>query len=97
MLGETISFVLTGTCLDGIPYKVTVTGNPFTAVGGLGAADCTATITTGTVQGPVGYQVFNFQKGDPVYVYGCTGGSASAINMPSNTCLLYTSDPKIQL
>jgi hypothetical protein len=85
VLGETISFVLTGTCLDGIPYKVTVTGNPFTAVGGLGAADCTATITTGTVQGPVGYQVFDFQKGDPVYVYGCTGGSASAINMPSNT------------
>lgn len=74
---ESIEFLNTGTCLDGQSGSVTATGNPFTAAI---TTSCSASASTGTVQGPVGYQVFNIPTGNAVSVTLCTN---TAFNVPT--------------
>lgn len=75
--GESIEFLNTGTCLDGQSASVTATGNPFTATS---TTSCSASASTGTVQGPAGYQVFNIPTGNAVSVTLCTN---TAFNVPT--------------
>ena len=85
--GETVNFVNInggGTCLEGQAGVITSTGNPFT-VNSLNS--CTLTITSGTVQGPVGFQTFNIMGGTPAYVYNCGN---SAFNMGTQTIGSFT-------
>src|SRR5208337_4316338 len=77
--GETVQVIGTNeACVNGQSYTLvgTPTGTSFVInVAGNGCTNYTTRSDTGKVQGPSGYQVFNINAGQPVYVQGSTPGA----------------------